>query len=183
MARHLAYVVVLLLLVPATGQTAGVCDDDNSRWQNDPARAQRSGTRGSGHEDQKGDKDKPGDQRSGQRPKWWIDQKLRADLGITDQQSVAVEAVWQKTLPALRDARVRLDQLEDALSAMTQRDGSDEAAVIAQIERVENTRAEANKSRTLMIYRMNKILTAEQRAKVKATYDRPEPPRRGSSPK
>jgi Spy/CpxP family protein refolding chaperone len=105
---------------------------------------------------------------------------LRAELGITDQQSAAVDAVWQKTLPLLRDARERLDKLEDALSAMTQRDDSDETAVLAQIERVENTRAEAAKTRTMMIYRMNKILTADQRAKVKAMFERHDPPKRGS---
>ena len=123
---------------------------------------------------------KPGEPGSGQRVKWWIDPKLRAELGITDQQSAAVEAVWQKTRPLLRDAWERLDKLEDALSAMTQKDGSDETAVLAQIERVENTRAEAAKTRTMMIYRTDKILTPDQRAKVKAMHERHDPPKRGS---
>lgn len=167
MARHIARAVALLLLLfaPAPARAAGACE--------------QGGGHGA-HGDQKGE-NKDGDARAGQRPKWWIDAKLRAGLGITDQQSAAVETVWSKSLPALRDARERLDKLEDALSVMTQRDGSDEAAVIAQIERVENTRAEANTARTLMIYRMHKILTVDQRAKVKAMFDRPEPPRRGSS--
>ena len=166
MARHIARAVALLLLLFApAARAAGACE-------------QRGGP--GAHGDHKGE-NKDGDARGGQRPKWWIDAKLRASLGITDQQSAAVETVWSKSLPALRDARERLDKLEDALSVMTQRDGSDEPAVIAQIERVENTRAEANKARTLMIYRMHKILTVDQRAKVKAMFDRPEPPRRGSS--
>ena len=164
MARHIAWVIALVLLSPAAGRAAALCE-------------QRGGPPAP-HSDKPGDK--PGESRPGQRPKWWVDPKLRADLGITDQQSAAVEAVWSKSLPALRDARERLDKLEDTLSLMTQRDGSDEAAVIAQIERVENTRAEANKTRTLMIYRMNKILTVEQRAKVKALFDRPDQGRRGS---
>ncbi len=169
MARHIARAVALLLLLlllaPAPARAAAACD-------------QRGGP--GAHGDQRGEK-RDGDARAGQRPKWWIDAKLRAGLGITDQQSAAVESVWSKSLPALRDARERLDTLEDALSMMTQRDGSDEAAVIAQIERVENTRADANKARTLMIYRMHKILTVDQRAKVKAMFDHPESPRRGSS--
>ncbi|MEO6239395.1 MAG: Spy/CpxP family protein refolding chaperone [Vicinamibacterales bacterium] len=167
MARHIAWVVALLLLSPAAGHAGSLCE-------------QRNGPPAPHGSKQDG---KSGEARSGQRPKWWVDPKLRADLGITDQQSAAVESVWSKSLPALREARERLDKLEDALSVMTQREGSDEAAVMAQIERVENTRAEANKTRTLMIYRMNKILTIEQRAKVKALFDRPDASRRGSSPR
>jgi len=65
------------------------------------------------------------------------------------------------------------------LSKLT--DGSDEAAVIAQSDRVENLRAELRKGRTLMIYRMNKLLTPDQRAKVKAMYEHPDQGRRGST--
>ena len=177
MPRHIAWMVALLLAVPAAGRAAELSGASCNREQQ-TARPQRSGQPPASPHGAK-----PGEPSSGQRPKWWIDPKLRAELGITDQQSAAVDSVWTKTLPLLRDARERLDKLEDALSAMTQKDGSDETAVIAQIERVENTRAEANKTRTMMIYRMNKILTVEQRAKVKAMYERRDPPRRGLSPR
>jgi Spy/CpxP family protein refolding chaperone len=66
-------------------------------------------------------------------------------------------------------------------------DGAVEAAVTAQIEQTENTRAQYNKMRTLMIYRMNKVLNADQRAKVKAIspplYDDHRDGRRGGGPK
>jgi Spy/CpxP family protein refolding chaperone len=179
MARHIAWAVALLLAGPVYGHAASLsvgatCDREQA------ARPQRNGQPPAGG--RQGDKPgKPGEPGSKQRPKWWIDPKLRAELNITDQQSAAVDAVWQKTAPLLWDARERLDKLEDALSAMIQKDGSDETAVLAQIERVENTRAEAAKTRTIMIYRMNKLLTADQRAKVKAMYERREPPKHGSS--
>ena len=131
---------------------------------------------------QQGRGDKPGGEHDHPpRAKWWVDPKLRAELGVTDQQSAAVEQIWQKSVPALRDAREKLDKLEQALTQMTSADTADEAAVIAQIERVENMRAEANKRRTVMIYRMNKLLTPDQRAKVKAMFERNEPQRRGGS--
>lgn len=172
MARHIAWAVALLLAGPVCGHAASLsvgaaCDREQAR----PQKAGQSSANPHG--------EKPGEQRS--KPLWWIDPKLRAELGITDQQSALVDAVWQKTAPLLRDARARLDKLEEALSAMTQKDGADETAVLAQIERVENTRAEASKTRTIMIYRMNKILTVDQRAKVKAMYERRDPPKRGPS--
>ena len=49
-------------------------------------------------------------------------------------------------------------------------DGAPESSVIALVEQTENTRAQAMKARTLMIYRMYKVLTPEQRAKVIAMY-------------
>lgn len=177
MARHIAWAVALLFAGSVSGRAASLSVTDSCDREQ-AAHPQRSGQPpAGGRQDKPG---KPGEQGPGQRPKWWIDPKLRAELGITDQQSAAVDAVWQKTAPLLWDARERLDKLEEALSAMTQKDGSDETAVLAQIERVENTRAEAAKTRTIMIYRMNKILTAEQRAKVKAMFERRDPPKHGS---
>src|SRR4030095_3805611 len=109
-----------------------ICERDQAAQQrgNHPATAAKADPAGS-----KSDKEKPSTPRP-ERPKWWIDAKLRAELGITDQQSAAVEAVWQKSLPALREGREKLEKLEDALSKLT--DGADEAAVIAQTERVES---------------------------------------------
>ena len=181
MARHIAWAIALLLAGSVPGRAASL-SVSNSCDREQAAQPQRNGQPPAGA--RQGDKPgRPGDPGTKQRPLWWIDPKLRAELGITDQQSAAVDAIWQKTLPILRDARARLDKLEEALSAMTQKDGSDETAVLAQIERVENTRAEAAKTRTMMIYRMNKILTPDQRAKVKAMHDRHDPPKHGSAPK
>ncbi len=176
MARHMGWVLALLLLLPTMGRAAGPRDGSFcEKGQSDrPHGGQPPGT--PHKDDQRGEpaQDRPGP------PKWWIDAKLRSELGVTDQQSTAVEQIWQKSLPGLRDARERLGKLEDTLSKMTA-DMSDEIAVIAQIERVENTRAELNKGRTLMIYRMHKLLTPDQRAKVKAMYEKREPPRRDPS--
>jgi Spy/CpxP family protein refolding chaperone len=106
----------------------------------------------------------------GHQPHWWIDPQLRQQLGITDAQSKAVEEIWQKSLPELRKFRDQLNALEDQVSKMIQ-DGAPEASVVAQIDQTENTRAQFNKARMLMIYRMNKLLTPDQRAKVKEMVD------------
>jgi Spy/CpxP family protein refolding chaperone len=162
MARNIAWVVAGLLLLPVPG---GAQPPQQRAGQ--PAAAAKPDSR---------------TDRRPERVKWWIDPKSRAELGITDQQSAAVEAIWQKSFPALHEGRDKLTKLEDALSKLTE--GTDEAAVIAQTEKVESLRAELNKARTLMIYRMDRVLKPEQRAKVKAMmHDQREPPRRGSSPR
>jgi Spy/CpxP family protein refolding chaperone len=176
-ARQVAWAVAALLLVPGVGRAAGLGEGDNC--QREQAAQQRSAQPPA--TPLKGDKPGEKGQDHPPRPKWWIDPKLRAELGITDPQSVAVDKVWQKTMPSLIEGRQKLEKLEDALSQMT--DVADEAAVIAQIDRVENLRADLSKGRTLMIYRMNKLLTLEQRAKVKAMYPRPDQGRRGPGPR
>jgi Spy/CpxP family protein refolding chaperone len=106
-------------------------------------------------------------------PKWWVDEKLRAEIGISDQQAAAVELVWQKSIPRLREQRKKLDDMETVLSHMI-RDAVDEASLVAEIDKVEAVRADANKARTLMLYRMNRVLSPEQRDKLKAMWDRME---------
>jgi len=170
MARPLFWAFAGLLLASApAGASDEICDATQQQQQ-------KAGQSQSGRTDTpggRGDRDGRGD-----RKHWWIDPKMRADLGITDQQSALVEQIWQKSLPTLREAREKLEKLDDGLSRMIA-DGVDEAKVIAQIELVENTRADANKRRTLMIYRMNKVLTPDQRAKVKALFEQNDPRNRG----
>ncbi|HEX5475984.1 MAG TPA: Spy/CpxP family protein refolding chaperone [Vicinamibacterales bacterium] len=113
----------------------------------------------------------------GQQPfKFWVN--WRTELGITDQQAAAIEQLWQNNLPELRADRERLDRLESALSQLMH-DGADEPAVSAQIDRVEEVRSAMSKARTLMLYRMNRVLTADQRTKLKAMHDKWEASRRG----
>jgi Spy/CpxP family protein refolding chaperone len=147
MARHIAWALAALLLVPASGHASDWCE-----------------------------KDQPPQQRGGQPPAGQPGDKTKND----DHKSAAVEDVWQKSLPKLRDDRGLLEKQEDVLSQMIAADAA-EVAIVAQIDRVENMRAEVAKGRTLMIYRMNKVLTLEQRAKVKAMMERRDSGRRGPS--
>jgi Spy/CpxP family protein refolding chaperone len=171
MARPLFWAFAGLLLASAP---AGASDEICFLTQQQQQKAAGQSQAG---RDGRGDRDgRP------ERKKWWIDAKLRADLGITDQQSAQVEQIWQKSRPALVEMREKLDKMDKVLSQMIS-DGVEESKVAAQIELVENTRADANKRRTLMIYRMNKVLTTEQRAKVRAMFEQNDPQHRGRSGK
>jgi len=145
MARHFAWALTALLLVaPAAAQQP-------------PQQGQQAS--------------KPADDHRQGPPKWWIDPKLRAELGITDPQSAAVEAVWSKAIPKMRDLRQQVDDLDNTISQMV-RDAVDEPTLIAKLDRVESLRGELNKSRTLMLYRMNRVLTPDQRVKLRAMWER-----------
>jgi Spy/CpxP family protein refolding chaperone len=112
------------------------------------------------------------------RPKFWQDPKLRQEIGITDQQSAALEQIFSSSIQMLRDARKDLDAHEAVLSRTIQENTADLITVSQQVDKVEAARSAYNKARTLMLYRMNLVLSAEQRAKVKAMNARYEEQRR-----
>ena len=64
------------------------------------------------------------------RPEEVVDRRrMRAELGITDQQSAAVEQVWQKSLPLLREPASGWTSSKTRCPQMIAKDGADEAAV------------------------------------------------------
>ncbi len=68
-------------------------------------------------------------------------------------------------MPELRQDREELERLEAKLSRMIQDDRMDEASLARQIDRVEMARANGNKTRSLMLLRMYRVLTREQRTR------------------
>ncbi len=103
------------------------------------------------------------------RPSLLQDPKLRQDIGITDQQSLAIEQIFSTSIQSLRAARKELDEHEALLSRTLQQDTADLLTVSQEIDKVEAARAAYNKARTLLLFRMNLVLTPEQRRKVKPT--------------
>ena len=100
---------------------------------------------------------------SAQGFKWWQSETFRRGLGLTQEQSSKIEGIFQKTLPALRQQKGALDKAEADFNQMVE--ASDDAQVMAQVTVVEAARSELNKSRTMMLLRMRRVLTPDQRVK------------------
>jgi len=109
-----------------------------------------------------------------ERHKWWQSERVRAEVGLTDSQAQQIEAIFQETLPQLQAAKAELDRRQEALTRLIEAGSADEAQVVEAIERVEAARSVAGKLRTLMLYRMHRVLTPDQRARLKAFHDRTE---------
>jgi Spy/CpxP family protein refolding chaperone len=114
-----------------------------------------------------------------QRGKWWQDERFRRELGLTAEQSTRLEEIFQKHQPRLRDHMRTLDEAEDQLNQLIEK--GDDASVMAHMGVVEAARAELNKTRTLMLLRMRRSLTADQWAKFTALAAERGERRRGSS--
>ncbi len=104
--------------------------------------------------------------------KWWLSDDGRAEFGITDQQSRGLENIFQQMLPQLKANKTELDKQEKILDQLLADSGSTEALVTQAIDRVEAARSALSRTRTLMLYRMYRLLTPEQRAKVQAYHER-----------
>ena len=144
MARHFAWVVVILLAIGAPASVAG-------------------------HEGQ-------GEQREGggtrpqdpNRWKWWLNPDDRKELGITDQQSAAIEQIWSSVAPLQRENWRELERLETELDKTLKAATTEAGAVAQQVEKVEKLRATVNATRTVMLYRISQVLTPDQRVKLEA---------------
>ena len=95
-----------------------------------------------------------------QRGKWWQDDRFKVELSLSPDQTDHLEGIFQKTLPHLRQRMRALDRAEGEFDRLVE--SGDDASVLEYVGIVEAARAELNKTRTVMLLRMRRTLTAEQ---------------------
>ncbi|HSK10306.1 MAG TPA: Spy/CpxP family protein refolding chaperone [Vicinamibacterales bacterium] len=118
------------------------------------------------------------------RAPWWKDEKSKAELKLTEEQADRIDAIFKDSWHGMRSSYEELGKREEQLSALVSAADTTEADVIRQVEQVEAVRGELNKVRTVMLYRMHRILTPDQRGKLdemRRQRDR-DRPRSGSRP-
>jgi Spy/CpxP family protein refolding chaperone len=109
--------------------------------------------------------------------KWWQSDRFIRELGLTQEQSRRLEEIFQAALPKLRALKASLDKAEARLDELIER--GDDAAVMEQLNSVEAARAELNKSRTMMLLGMRRVLTTDQWVKFTALHQAEERARSG----
>ena len=107
-----------------------------------------------------------------QRFKWWQSDAVAAEIDLTAEQAGDIEAIFQSLRPKLREQARRLHREEDELTAIMHAMQAEEWEVALQIDRVEAARSALSKTRTLMLYRMHKTLSAEQLEALHAMWER-----------
>jgi Spy/CpxP family protein refolding chaperone len=157
MARESTWVLALLVTCVAAG-TGATADGQQAR----PAATQNVAK---DTKDNK-NKDKPPTPDERERWKWWLYD--RTELGISDQQSASINAIFESTVPKLRETRQEVDRAEEEMAKIIKEHKADLAVVSGQLDRLESARSLHNKTRTLMLYRMHLLLSADQRTKLEA---------------
>ena len=103
--------------------------------------------------------------------KWWRSEEMRAEFGITDAQSVELERIFQSFVAALKSGMTDVDRYQKDVSKLMAESSASEVDVIQAINRLEAAKADLGRTRSLMLFRMYKVLTPEQRAKVKKFHE------------
>jgi Spy/CpxP family protein refolding chaperone len=101
-----------------------------------------------------------------QRFKWWQDEKIKAELHLSLEQSARCEEIFQASYVKLKPVADDLGKREEQLSNLISGNDVTETELLKQADQVEALRSQLNKSRTLMLFRMRRVLSAEQRAKL-----------------
>ena len=118
---------------------------------------------------------------------WWKDDKVIRELGLTPEQSARIDALFRANYSQLSQSKEELDRQEDELSRLIA-SNADDGQVNRQIDKVESVRASLNKTRTLMLLNMVRVMTPEQRLKFNPIHeqwlrDHPRPPRKAPTPR
>ena len=100
--------------------------------------------------------------------KWWQSETYKKELGLTAEQTRRLEEIFQKAMPTLKEQKTALDQAEDRFEKLIER--ADDKEVMEQVNLVEAARADLNKTRTLMLLSMRKVLTRDQWARFTALH-------------
>ena len=117
------------------------------------------------------------------RIKWWEDPAWRGELGITDRQSGKIRDIFEVEMVKLRAMREEMNKLEAALAQMVKEERASLASLTEKWDRVGSLLSEMYKTRQLMIYRIDRELTPQQRVKLQAMFEKLQAERRQSEPK
>lgn len=102
--------------------------------------------------------------------RWWNDPRLAQALNITQDQKQKMDAIFQQHLLNLIDLKANLEKQQVMLGPMISADNPNETAVLAQIDRIAQARADLEKANARMLFDIRKTLTPEQWQKLKAMH-------------
>jgi periplasmic protein CpxP/Spy len=143
--------VVLALLVTATMTAAG------QQQRNSQPRPSK---------DQSRDAQRGGPPPDTPRFKWWQNDRIKAELKLTSDQSARIEEIFQAHFTRMKDVVDELMRREAQLSNLITGNDATEAELLKQSDQVESLRSSLSKARTLMLFRMRRVLSPEQRTKL-----------------
>ena len=103
--------------------------------------------------------------------KWWQTERFQKELALTSEQITRIEGIYQTAQPLLRAQKEAFDRREEKLSKVIADPKSDEAAVVQATDRLELARNEMSRTRTLMFFRIRRVLNDDQLLKLNALHE------------
>ncbi|MGA8088792.1 MAG: Spy/CpxP family protein refolding chaperone [Terracidiphilus sp.] len=111
----------------------------------------------------------------GEHGQWWNNPKVAEKLKLTDDQRKAMDAIFQQHREKLVDLRGNVEKAEIEMEPLVKADQPNEQAVLAQIDKVAQARAELEKANARFLFELRAKLTPEQWKQVQEfRQNRPE---------
>ncbi len=98
----------------------------------------------------------------GDRGQWWNNPKIAEKLKLTDDQRKAMDAIFQQHREKLVDLRANVEKAEIEMDPLVKADQPNESAVLAQIDKVAQARAELEKANARFLFELRAKLTPDQ---------------------
>lgn len=108
---------------------------------------------------------------SAQSFKWWQTERFQKELKLAPEQITRIEGIFLASEPLLRAQKEAVDRLEEKLSKVISDPKADEPAVIQATDRLELARNEVTRTRTLMLFRIRRVLNDEQMLKLNVMHE------------
>lgn len=102
--------------------------------------------------------------------KWWQTERFQKELKLAPEQITRIEGIFQASEPLLRAQKQAVDRREEKLSKVISDPKSDEPSVIQATDRLELARNEVTRTRTLMLFRIRRVLNDEQLLKLNVMH-------------
>jgi Spy/CpxP family protein refolding chaperone len=98
--------------------------------------------------------------------RWWDDKHFVKQLKLTSDQQKRMDSVFEQSRPVLLKRYESLEQEELRMESLTHAKVLDEGALFAQIDRVEQARADLGKATTHYLVELRNELGPEQITKL-----------------
>jgi periplasmic protein CpxP/Spy len=94
--------------------------------------------------------------------RWWNNPKIVERLKLTEDQRKAMDGIFQNHREKLVDLRANLEKAEIAMEPLVRADQPNESAVMTQIDKVAQARAELEKANARFLFALRAKLTPDQ---------------------
>jgi len=98
----------------------------------------------------------------GEHGRWWNNPTTVEKLNLTEDQRKAMDEIYQRHREQLIDLRASVEKAEVAMDPLVRADQPNEAAVLAQIDKVAQARAELEKANARFLFELRSKLTPDQ---------------------
>lgn len=100
--------------------------------------------------------------RMGPRGRWWNDPDISQKLGLSADQQKKMDDIFQQSRLKLIDQHAAVEKEETILEPLLAAEQPDETRILAQIDKVAQSRAELEKANARMLLGLRGVLTTAQ---------------------